>query len=171
MQIESSLAQVDKESVGDCMFFIICSLSTFFELVILPYFVFPIYLSYYILFFPILLSPKDSVERKLRQDTSNWETSSRIFVPSIPLSSYPLSSSYSLIPLFSSLDFTERENFVKLYYQLGDVDGVLGKFEELLSNFQRDLRSISSEIRNLQSQTMSMNMKLRNRKVRETNNQ
>eukprot|EP00026_Physarum_polycephalum_P002609 Phypoly_transcript_02616.p1 GENE.Phypoly_transcript_02616~~Phypoly_transcript_02616.p1 ORF type:complete len:870 (+),score=202.79 Phypoly_transcript_02616:98-2707(+) len=60
--------------------------------------------------------------------------------------------------------FAERENFVKLYYQLGDVDGVLGKFEELLSNFQRDLRSISSEIRNLQSQTMSMNMKLKNRK-------
>ena len=64
-----------------------------------------------------------------------------------------------------SQDFAERENFVKLYYQLGDVDGVLGKFEDLLSNFQRDLRSISSEIRNLQTQTMSMNMKLRNRKV------
>lgn len=54
---------------------------------------------------------------------------------------------------------------MKLYYQLNDVDGVLGKFEDLLSNFQRDLRSISAEIRNLQSQTMSMNVKLRNRKV------
>lgn len=79
--------------------------------------------------------------------------------------SLQIESSLSQVDKESVSDyFSERDNFVKLYYQLNDVDGVLGKFEELLSNFQRDLRSISSEIRNLQTQTMSMNMKLRNRK-------
>ncbi len=45
-------------------------------------------------------------------------------------------------------------------------DQILESMETLLTGFQEDLGSISAEIQTLQTQSLSMNVKLRNRKVR-----
>ncbi|GBG65955.1 hypothetical protein CBR_g54934 [Chara braunii] len=58
----------------------------------------------------------------------------------------------------------ESDNLVLLHTQIRECDSILGKMEELLGGFQADLGAISSEIKNLQEQSMSMGIKLRNRK-------
>ena len=42
------------------------------------------------------------------------------------------------------------------------------RMEEMLNGFQSDLSSISTEIQSLQEQSISMNVKLKNRQVWET---
>lgn len=46
-----------------------------------------------------------------------------------------------------------------------DCDRVLGRMEEMLQGFQADLGEISSEIRHLQEDSMSMSVKLKNRRA------
>ncbi|RYH06113.1 hypothetical protein EON65_43285, partial [archaeon] len=51
-----------------------------------------------------------------------------------------------------------------LHHQMQDCDRVLGRMEEMLRGFQADLGEISSEIKHLQENSMSMSVKLRNRR-------
>jgi hypothetical protein len=59
----------------------------------------------------------------------------------------------------------ESDNLVSLHAKIRECDTILTHMESLLGGFQADLGSISSEIKNLQEQSMSMGIKLRNRKV------
>lgn len=61
----------------------------------------------------------------------------------------------------------ESDNLVSLHTQIRDCDAILTEMEALLGGFQADLGSISSEIKSLQEQSMSMGLKLKNRKVAE----
>ena len=61
----------------------------------------------------------------------------------------------------------ESANLVELQSEIEDCDGILASMETLLGGFQSDLANISSEIRTLQEQSMSMSVKLRNRKAAE----
>ncbi|KAH9547824.1 hypothetical protein CY35_11G056300 [Sphagnum magellanicum] len=61
----------------------------------------------------------------------------------------------------------ESDNLVSLHAKIRECDTILTHMESLLGGFQADLGSISSEIKNLQEQSMSMGIKLRNRKVAE----
>lgn len=61
----------------------------------------------------------------------------------------------------------ESDNLVSLHAQIRECDTILTQMESLLGGFQADLGSISSEIKNLQEQSMSMGIKLKNRKVAE----
>lgn len=61
----------------------------------------------------------------------------------------------------------ESDNLVSLHTQIRDCDGILGHMEALLSGFQADLGAISSEIKSLQEQSLSMGVKLKNRKLAE----
>ncbi|MCO5563351.1 hypothetical protein L7F22_016992 [Adiantum nelumboides] len=63
----------------------------------------------------------------------------------------------------------ESDNLVSLHTQIRDCDIILTEMEALLGGFQADLGSISSEIKSLQEQSMSMGLKLKNRKVAELN--
>lgn len=58
----------------------------------------------------------------------------------------------------------ESERIATLYLQLQDCDGILGKMEDMLANFHDSLGNITDEIRVLQERSMSMNIKLTNRK-------
>lgn len=61
----------------------------------------------------------------------------------------------------------ESDNLVSLHAQIRECDTILTQMESLLGGFQADLGSISSEIKSLQEQSMSMGIKLKNRKVAE----
>ncbi|GAQ91388.1 vacuolar protein sorting-associated protein [Klebsormidium nitens] len=61
----------------------------------------------------------------------------------------------------------ESDNLVSLHTQIRDCDGILAHMEALLSGFQADLGAISSEIKSLQEQSLSMGVKLKNRKSAE----
>lgn len=61
----------------------------------------------------------------------------------------------------------ESDNLVSLHAQIRDCDSILSHMEALLGGFQADLGSISSEIKSLQEQSMSMGVKLKNRKIAE----
>ncbi|KAG0589994.1 hypothetical protein M758_1G061400 [Ceratodon purpureus] len=61
----------------------------------------------------------------------------------------------------------ESDNLVSLHAQIRECDTILTQMESLLGGFQADLGSISSEIKNLQEQSMTMGIKLKNRKVAE----
>ncbi|EFJ12526.1 hypothetical protein SELMODRAFT_446594 [Selaginella moellendorffii] len=61
----------------------------------------------------------------------------------------------------------ESDNLMSLHAQIRECDSILTHMESLLGGFQEDLGSISSEIRSLQEQSMTMGLKLRNRKVAE----
>eukprot|EP00249_Psilotum_nudum_P015105 c25168_g1_i1 orf=345-2651(-) len=61
----------------------------------------------------------------------------------------------------------ESDNLVSLHGQIRDCDSILTQMETLLGGFQADLGLISSEIKSLQEQSMSMGLKLKNRKVAE----
>lgn len=51
------------------------------------------------------------------------------------------------------------------YQEMQDCDRVLGRMEEMLHGFQADLGEISSEIKHLQEASISMSVKLKNRRA------
>ncbi|XP_078433603.1 vps52 / Sac2 family [Wolffia australiana] len=63
----------------------------------------------------------------------------------------------------------ESDNLVLLHDQIRDCDIILSQMETMLSGFQAEIGSISSEIKSLQEKSMDMGLKLKNRKVAESN--
>lgn len=61
----------------------------------------------------------------------------------------------------------ESENLAGLHTQIRDCDNVLNSMEQMLRGFQSDLGNISAQIKYLQDESLSMNVKLRNRKEAE----
>lgn len=59
----------------------------------------------------------------------------------------------------------ESKNMARLHVQIKSCDGILERMEEMLGLFQTDLGHISGEIQTLQDQSLSMNVKLKNRKA------
>ncbi|KAG6541032.1 hypothetical protein Mapa_017605 [Marchantia paleacea] len=73
-----------------------------------------------------------------------------------------------LVELESIQDYMkESDNLVSLHAQIRECDTILTQMETLLGGFQADLGSISSEIKSLQEQSMSMGVKLKNRRAAE----
>lgn len=62
----------------------------------------------------------------------------------------------------------ESESLAGLHTQIRQCDGVLDGMESMLRGFQGDLANISAQIKFLQDESLSMNVKLRNRKAAET---
>lgn len=62
----------------------------------------------------------------------------------------------------------ESESLAGLHTQIRECDGVLDTMESMLRGFQSDLASISAQIKYLQDESLSMNVRLRNRKAAET---
>ena len=60
------------------------------------------------------------------------------------------------------------ESLAGLHTQIRECDGVLDTMESMLRGFQSDLASISAQIKYLQDESLSMNVRLRNRKAAET---
>jgi hypothetical protein len=52
----------------------------------------------------------------------------------------------------------------ELYIEMQQCDNVLGRMEEMLHGFQADLGEISAEIKNLQDDSLTMSIKLKNRR-------
>ncbi|CAM8964777.1 unnamed protein product [Rhodiola kirilowii] len=63
----------------------------------------------------------------------------------------------------------ESDNLVSLHDQIHDCDNILSQMESLLTGFQDEIGSISSDIKILQEKSMDMGLKLKNRKVAESN--
>eukprot|EP00735_Rhodelphis_limneticus_P006766 TRINITY_DN19201_c0_g1::TRINITY_DN19201_c0_g1_i1::g.2358::m.2358 TRINITY_DN19201_c0_g1::TRINITY_DN19201_c0_g1_i1::g.2358 ORF type:complete len:679 (+),score=218.02,sp/Q94KD3/VP52A_ARATH/39.65/3e-169,Vps52/PF04129.7/3.4e-134,Sec3_C/PF09763.4/2.2e-06,Sec3_C/PF09763.4/0.0073,COG5/PF10392.4/0.0014,COG5/PF10392.4/7e+03,COG5/PF10392.4/15,COG2/PF06148.6/0.0039,COG2/PF06148.6/1.1e+04,COG2/PF06148.6/1.4e+03,Baculo_PEP_C/PF04513.7/4.3,Baculo_PEP_C/PF04513.7/8.2,DUF148/PF02520.12/4.7e+03,DUF148/PF02520.12/ len=61
----------------------------------------------------------------------------------------------------------ESDNLTALHEDIRSCDDILAKLETMLSGFQESLGNISSEIKYLQEESMSMNMKLKNRRLAE----
>ncbi len=61
----------------------------------------------------------------------------------------------------------ESESLAGLHTQIRSCDTVLDSMESMLRGFQTDLASISAQIKFLQDESLSMNVKLRNRKAAE----
>lgn len=59
---------------------------------------------------------------------------------------------------------SQSENIALLHNQIYACDKILENMEKFLGTFQSDLGSISTEIQSLQEQSLSMNVKLKNRK-------
>ncbi|KAL3686247.1 hypothetical protein R1sor_004269 [Riccia sorocarpa] len=73
-----------------------------------------------------------------------------------------------LVELDSIQDYMkESDNLVSLHAQIRECDTILTQMESLLGGFQVDLGSISSEIKSLQEQSMTMGVKLKNRRAAE----
>lgn len=53
---------------------------------------------------------------------------------------------------------------IELHKQMQECDSVLAKMQEMLEGFQGDLGGISEEIKHLQDESLSMNIKLKNRR-------
>lgn len=62
----------------------------------------------------------------------------------------------------------QSEQVVDLHNQMQSCDAILARMQEMLLGFQADLGGISDEIKHLQSESLSMNVKLRNRRAVET---
>ena len=62
----------------------------------------------------------------------------------------------------------ESESLAGLHTQIRQCDGVLDSMESMLRGFQTDLAAISTQIKYLQDESLSMNVKLRNRKAAES---
>ena len=62
----------------------------------------------------------------------------------------------------------ESESLAGLHTQVRSCDTVLDSMESMLRGFQTDLASISAQIKYLQDESLSMNVKLRNRKAAES---
>jgi hypothetical protein len=56
------------------------------------------------------------------------------------------------------------QSFEDLHHEIQNTDAVLKKMEKMLSAFQSDLSGISDEIKQLQGDSLTMNVKLRNRR-------
>eukprot|EP00736_Rhodelphis_marinus_P002709 Rmarinus@m.14902 len=61
----------------------------------------------------------------------------------------------------------ESDNLTALHADIRACDDILEQLETMLSGFQHSLGNISSEIKNLQEESMSMNIKLKNRREAE----
>eukprot|EP00040_Diaphanoeca_grandis_P031827 m.191310 g.191310 ORF g.191310 m.191310 type:complete len:698 (+) comp32425_c0_seq1:236-2329(+) len=59
----------------------------------------------------------------------------------------------------------ESKNMAELHVQIQNCDIILERMEQMLGLFQGDLGNISEEIQSLQEQSLSMNVKLKNRKA------
>ena len=59
----------------------------------------------------------------------------------------------------------ESGNMAGLYTHIQSCDGILENMEKMLGLFQSDLGNISGEIHSLQEQSLTMNVKLKNRKA------
>lgn len=59
----------------------------------------------------------------------------------------------------------EAEELASLHTQIRQCDSILDSMETMLSGFQGDLASISKEIKQLQDESISMNVRLRNRRA------
>ncbi len=57
------------------------------------------------------------------------------------------------------------EKVAELHKQIEDCDSVLARMQDMLLAFQADLGGISEEIRHLQDESLSMNVKLKNRRA------
>lgn len=55
----------------------------------------------------------------------------------------------------------------ELHEQLDDCDSILARMQEMLFGFQADLGGISEEIKHLQDESLSMNIRLKNRRAAE----
>ena len=62
----------------------------------------------------------------------------------------------------------ESESLAGLHTQIKSCDSVLDSMESMLRGFQTDLAAISTQIKYLQDESLSMNVKLRNRKAAES---
>jgi hypothetical protein len=60
-----------------------------------------------------------------------------------------------------------NEEVSQLHQQMEECDAVLGRMQEMLLGFQEDLGGISEEIKDLQDKSLSMNIKLKNRRAAE----
>jgi vacuolar protein sorting-associated protein 52 len=77
---------------------------------------------------------------------------------------YHLDSSIQVETDAVSLYVDHGPEVAALHQQLQDCDRVLGRMEEMLHGFQADLGEISSEIKHLQEASLSMSVKLKNRR-------
>lgn len=59
------------------------------------------------------------------------------------------------------------EQVADLHRKMQECDGVLARMEEMLHGFQADLGEISAEIKHLQSDSLSMSIRLKNRREAE----
>eukprot|EP00656_Telonema_subtile_P012418 TRINITY_DN16251_c0_g1_i1.p1 TRINITY_DN16251_c0_g1~~TRINITY_DN16251_c0_g1_i1.p1 ORF type:complete len:679 (-),score=234.71 TRINITY_DN16251_c0_g1_i1:153-2189(-) len=59
----------------------------------------------------------------------------------------------------------ESTHLENLHNEIADCDSVLEDMEHMLTSFQKNLGNISSEIKHLQDESLSMKLKLRNRKA------
>jgi hypothetical protein len=81
--------------------------------------------------------------------------------------------------LFRSKDLRKAENdsvlqyvensqqVIDLHRQMQECDGVLARMQEMLLGFQADLSGISEEIKHLQDESLSMSIRLKNRRAAE----
>jgi vacuolar protein sorting-associated protein 52 len=60
-----------------------------------------------------------------------------------------------------------KEDVKTLHEQMEDCDAVLARMQEMLLGFQTDLGGISEEIKHLQDESLSMNIRLKNRRAAE----
>ncbi len=60
------------------------------------------------------------------------------------------------------------DNVSDLHKQIEECDSVLARMQDMLMGFQADLGGISEEIRHLQDESLSMNIRLKNRRAAET---
>lgn len=66
----------------------------------------------------------------------------------------------------SIMDYiAEAEELATLHTQIKQCDSILDNMESMLSGFQGDLANISNEIKHLQDESISINIRLRNRKA------
>lgn len=62
----------------------------------------------------------------------------------------------------------QSEQVVELHNDMQSCDAILKRMQEMLLGFQADLVGISDEIKHLQDESLSMNVKLRNRRAVES---
>eukprot|EP01135_Chromosphaera_perkinsii_P012212 Nk52_evm31s2612 gene=Nk52_evmTU31s2612 len=60
---------------------------------------------------------------------------------------------------------TQADNIADLYKQIRSCDDILQEMEKLLNGFQANLGNIGTEIQTLQNQSLTMNLKIKNRKI------
>ena len=114
----------------------------------------------------LLASLEDEVEVDLLDD----KTVQEVLAKQVDLRKYAAEVESGLRSLegASIKDYiAESESLAGLHTQIRDCDGVLDSLESMLRSFQGDLASISAQIKFLQDESLSMNVKLRNRKAAE----
>eukprot|EP00965_Chrysotila_dentata_P116455 3849494-Pleurochrysis_carterae.AAC.1 len=109
----------------------------------------------------------DDDPREFQQDSTVQEALSK----GIDLRQYALEVETALrsVERESINDYIkESESLAGLHTEIRECDSVLDSMESMLRGFQGDLASISAQIKYLQDESLSMNVKLRNRKTAES---